>query len=89
MILLDKKEFFSFYLNCRRGMLELDILLLNFLDTRFYDLDLQFKKDFYQMLLESDNNLYSWLVKKVVSKNLSFNYIIFEINRTNDMFEFY
>ena len=43
----DKKEFFLLFLNCRRGMLELDILLLNFLDCKYYDLDLYLKLMFY------------------------------------------
>lgn len=83
------KDFFLFFLNCRRGMLELDILLLNFLDTRYYDLSLDFKNDFYEMLLESDNNLYLWLVKKSFPVNFKFRKIVLEINRTTIMFNFY
>lgn len=83
------KDFFLFFLNCRRGMLELDILLLNFLDTRYYDLSLDFKNDFYEMLLESDNNLYLWLVKKSFPVKFKFRKIVLEINRTTIMFNFY
>lgn len=85
----DKKEFFIFFLNCRRGMLELDVLLLNFLDVRYYDLDLQFKKDFYNFLLESDNNLYLWLVKKNYNSTTKFYNVINEIVNTTNMFYFY
>ena len=85
----DKKEFSLFFLNCRRGMLELDVILLNFLDIRYYDLDLQFKKDFYDFLLESDNNLYSWLVKKKYTNTLKFYNVIEKIIITTNMFDFY
>lgn len=85
----DNKEFFLFFLNCRRGMLELDVILLNFLNVRYYDLDLQFKKKFYDFLLESDNNLYLWLVKKKYTDNIHFYYIIEDIINTTNMFDFY
>jgi len=85
----DKKEFSLFFLNCRRGMLELDVILLNFLDVRYYDLDLQFKKDFYDFLLESDNNLYLWLVKKKYNNTSNFFYIIEDIISTTNMFDLY
>lgn len=89
MIEFDKKEFSLFFLNCRRGMLELDVILLNFLDVRYYDLDLQFKKDFYDFLLESDNNLYLWLVKKKYTNTSNFFYIIEDVISTTNMFDFY
>jgi succinate dehydrogenase flavin-adding protein (antitoxin of CptAB toxin-antitoxin module) len=85
----DKKEFSLFFLNCRRGMLELDVMLLNFLDIRYYELDLQFKKDFYDFLLESDDNLYSWLVKKKYTNTLKFHNVIEKIIITTNMFDFY
>lgn len=85
----DKKEFSLFFLNCRRGMLELDVILLNFLDVRYYDLDLQFKRDFYDFLLESDDNLYSWLVKKNYASTSKFYNVIEQIIITTDMFDFY
>ncbi|CAB3976447.1 FAD assembly factor SdhE [Candidatus Azoamicus ciliaticola] len=85
----DKKEFSLFFLNCRRGMLELDVILLNFLDVRYYDLDLQFKKNFYDFLLESDNNLYSWLVKKNHTNTLKFYNVIEKIIITTNMFDFH
>ncbi len=85
----DKKEFSLFFLNCRRGMLELDVILLNFLDVRYYDLDLQFKRDFYDFLLESDENLYSWLVKKKYARTSKCYNVIEKIISTTNMFDFY
>ncbi len=88
MIIFDKKEFSLFFLNCRRGMLELDLVLLNFLYKRYYDLDLDLKNDFYNILFESDNNLYIWIIKKQYN-NIKFLKIINEIINTTDMFDFY
>lgn len=89
MLFLENREFFVFFLSCRRGMLELDLILLNFLDVRYYDLDLQFKNDFLSMLSESDDNLYNWLVKKKFSYTCSFDYVVSEIIKTTNMFDFY
>lgn len=88
MTKLDVSEFFLIFLNCRRGMLELDILLFNFLEYRYYDLSLNLRNDLYILLLESDSDLYSWLVKKGIFYNIKHFNIIHEINKTNDMFDF-
>ncbi len=88
MLILNKKEFFLLFLNCRRGMLELDVLLLNFLDARYYDLSHEFIRDFSRMLLESDNNLHLWLIKRDGHGINCFYYIIAEINKVSDMFDF-
>lgn len=87
MVKFNKREFFNIFLNCRRGMLELDILLLNYLDVKYYDLNYNFKLDLYRMLLESDNNLYMWFIKKIPCNN-DFNYIIIDILKINDMYDF-
>lgn len=86
---LDKKEFSLFFLNCRRGMLELDVILLTFLDKRYYDLNFNLKNDFYDMLFESDNDLYIWIVKKNYDNTLKFYNIINDIINTTNMFDFY
>lgn len=85
----DKKEFFLFFINCRRGMLELDIILLNFLEIKYYDMDLFFKNNFYIFLLESDVNLYLWLVKKEKCNNVFFIPIINDIIYISIMTDFF
>ncbi len=47
---------------CRRGMLELDILLLSFFDKVYEALPLEQKKDFVELLTFPDQTLYSWLI---------------------------
>jgi len=49
---------------CRRGMLELDILLLSFFDTKYAELSLDAKQGFCDLLTCSDQELYEWLVKR-------------------------
>lgn len=51
---------------CRRGMLELDLLLLNFLETKFSELNTEEKVLFEKLLACQDQDLYDWLVKKEI-----------------------
>ncbi len=46
---------------CRRGMLELDILLENFLFQQYDDVDLHWKILFKELLVFSDQELFVWL----------------------------
>lgn len=50
--------------NCRRGMLELDILLANFLQTQFEKLSVHDQDLFEELLRCEDQDLYVWLVVK-------------------------
>lgn len=47
---------------CRRGMLELDILLLSFLETVYPTLPYVQQKDFVELLNYPDQSLFDWLV---------------------------
>lgn len=48
--------------NCRRGMLELDLLLLPFLEKVFPNLSQQDQAIFEQLLACTDQDLYGWLI---------------------------
>ena len=50
---------------CRRGMLELDILLSRFVETHYEKLSDQDKLRFDVLLECEDQDLYNWLVKKI------------------------
>lgn len=63
--MLNKNHFNKIYLNCRRGILELDIILINFLEKKYFKLKRKNLKDFEKLLNNSDQNLYSWIIKKV------------------------
>lgn len=61
---------------CRRGMLELDLLLITFLDKSFQSLSLQQREDFNTLLMQSDFILYTWLIKRDAVSNQSLNDIV-------------
>ena len=47
---------------CRRGMLELDYMLKDFLDSRYAGLDVATQRDFVQLLDYPDQILHDWLM---------------------------
>ena len=47
---------------CRRGMLELDIMLSHFLDNGYEQLSLEQKEIFKKMLSLEDDQLYRWFM---------------------------
>lgn len=47
---------------CRRGMLELDLILLKFFDSGFEGLGQSDQQLFIELLKESDQTLYRWLM---------------------------
>ncbi len=47
---------------CRRGMLELDVLLTRFLDHSYEKLSLADKRCFVDLLTSIDPELYAWLM---------------------------
>lgn len=49
-------------LKCRRGMLELDMILLKFLDEKYSGLSSDQQRQFLQLLEEPDPVLYDWLL---------------------------
>lgn len=52
---------------CRRGMLELELLLLRFLETTYKGLSPDDKGLFVELLEESDQTLYQWFLGHVLS----------------------
>ncbi len=66
---MDKKKIFlKIYMNCKRGMLELDILLLNFFEKKYIKLKKKEKKSFKFLLEESDSEIYNLIIKKKQNK---------------------
>ena len=54
---------------CRRGMLELDLVLLPFLDKHYDKLTAQQKKTFERLLEEQDPTLQSWFMHSIVPED--------------------
>lgn len=50
--------------NCRRGMLELDLILNNFFDNAFSDLAETQIDAFERLLSEQDPDIYHWLMSE-------------------------
>lgn len=48
---------------CRRGMLELDMLLENFLEQHFQHLSAEQQANFIQLLEQPDPFLFSWIME--------------------------
>jgi antitoxin CptB len=46
---------------CRRGMLELDLVLLGFLETSYLKLDEEGRMLFAELLQEEDADLWQWM----------------------------
>lgn len=51
---------------CRRGMLELDVLLMPFVKEAYGDLSEQHQRDFQRLLTCEDPQLFSWFMKHKV-----------------------
>ena len=60
--LFDKNK--SLYWACRRGMLELDIVLNRFLNEHYLSLSTEQQMQFRVLLTYSDTELYDWLIKR-------------------------
>jgi len=57
---------------CRRGMLELDMALLSFVNGCYDSLTSEVKRVFIQLLNQSDQELYDWLLGKSLPENPDF-----------------
>lgn len=69
-------------------MLELDIILINFLETKYNNIEKKNIKKFKKLLKEDDKNLQSWLIKGLACKNKEFIEIISIIKNSTKNFKF-
>ena len=60
----DPIELKKMYWHSRRGMLELDLLLVPFAQNVLPTLGEEQQRDYARLLREEDQDLYQWLVKK-------------------------
>jgi antitoxin CptB len=54
---------------CRRGMLELDVMLNRFLDQHWGDIDNELKEELELLLVNSDQQLQKWLCEGMEADN--------------------
>ncbi|MGC1182496.1 succinate dehydrogenase assembly factor 2 [Legionella sp.] len=74
--MLDVREKARFAWHCRRGMLELDLILQCFLNQRFDELSAAELKVFDSLLTCTDPELYAWLMGYVEPDNKEFKKIV-------------
>lgn len=70
---------------CRRGMLELDVLLLPFFQQAFQSLTLAEQEGFVALLSESDEDLYYWLLTKSAPANPIYMQLVKKIRAINGL----
>jgi len=67
---------------CRRGMLELDVMLNRFLDQHWGDIDNDLKQELELLLANSDQQLQKWLCEGMEADNEVRN-IVSRLRQTN------
>lgn len=72
----EKLEKARFLWRCRRGMLELDLLLERFMAEGFDTLSVEQKDTFQRILEEPDPDLYAWLMGYEKPQSEEFNQFI-------------
>ena len=72
----------NYHWQCRRGMLELDILLNNFVDKKINDLTQQQKQSFDLLLSYPDQTLFDLLMGNSVSSDTSIATLVQQIRAT-------
>jgi len=68
---------------CRRGMLELDLLLSNFLEKNYQQLSSNSQKDFVELLEIVDTELLEYLMGRHVHKEARIQYVIEAIRKSS------
>jgi antitoxin CptB len=79
MLTLDINNVKKLQWACRRGMLELDYLLSNFLTNAYVDLSDAEKHVFIQLLSSSDGDLFDWLMGNSQPSNSAFAIMVAKI----------
>ncbi len=68
---------------CRRGMLELDLLLLNFLEESYEQLNADSQRDFVELLEIVDTELLEYLMGRHVHKEARIQHVIEAIRKSS------
>lgn len=78
---LELKNDASLRWKCRRGMLELDKLLLNFFDNHFQQLAPPQQENFKELLAQSDQHLWDWLLLNQTPESAEFAELVLLIQK--------
>ena len=66
---------------CRRGMLELDLLLERFVDEKYAALNDDEQADFVQLLEQSDQILYEWFTGNQIPYEVKYRDLVNQIRQ--------
>ena len=61
-----EREFRRLLWHSRRGMLELDVILLPFTENRYRDLSAEDQRDYHALINCEDQDLFNWFMEKAV-----------------------
>lgn len=62
--MVSENEFKRICWACRRGMLELDLVLVPYVEHRFRDLDEESQQRFIRLLDSEDTELFAWFLSR-------------------------
>ncbi|MEX2365211.1 MAG: succinate dehydrogenase assembly factor 2 [Pseudohongiellaceae bacterium] len=62
--MISEVEMKRLYWHSRRGMLELDLILVPFVENRLATLDEKYHNLYRELLEQEDQDLYAWLVRR-------------------------
>lgn len=63
-----KNEKNIIYWNCRRGMVELDGILIKFFKENYNNLNFEIKQQFKKLLIQNDNNILMGLLETKIKE---------------------
>jgi antitoxin CptB len=81
---MNEVELKKMWWHSRRGMLELDLLLLPFATDKLAQLDDSQQKIYQRLLEQEDQDLFSWLIEKEVAPDSELIQMIQMILANND-----
>ncbi len=76
----DLERYHHIRWKCRRGMLELDLILMHFLEHEYQNLNAEQKQVFERLLDEEDQSLYRWFLKQDTPQDKSLAAMVEYIN---------
>jgi antitoxin CptB len=81
---MNEVELKKMWWHSRRGMLELDLLLLPFVTNKLDQLDDKNKLIYQRLLEQEDQDLFSWLIEKEVAPDAELEQMIQMILQNNE-----
>ncbi len=79
-IMLSENEIKRIYWACRRGMLELDLVMVPFFEQRFRQLDERDQQRFVNLLESEDTDLFQWFLGAATPDDPELASIVNDIN---------